>query len=341
MPVVPFDPARARPRGQARPPKLPAPPTSAAPPRAPGIAGRSGAAARAPCARPVPRGARSLPPGCRAGTAMAPSTADGRAAAARSNTRWSSEPAGGVMMPAHVPPPTPRLAINLSPARRDARAVDAGPRRRAVRDRRDHAHGDRARRRAACRPKRRRRSRSSPTGSSRCRGCSSRSSWPRRRASSASSGRTPARPGPRWRSPPARCGAMQVVGRDLVSTWTLVTRAGLIVVATASLSLAFRQFLAGPSRAVRAQIVGGAFAGLLAGLGPFAMLGRLVRRRRRRHLRADRRAAERRRRAPRPGAGDRHHPRHARLRPRLPARLQHRARDRRRHARAEISTAVR
>ena len=34
----------------------------------------------------------------------------------RSNAGWSSEPAGGVMMPAHVPLPTPRLAINLSPA---------------------------------------------------------------------------------------------------------------------------------------------------------------------------------------------------------------------------------
>ena len=74
----------------------------------------------------------------------------------------------------------------------------------------------------------------------------------------------------------AACAAMQVVGRDLVSTWTLVTRAGLIVVATASLSLAFRQFLAGPSRSVRARIVGGSFAGLLAGLGPLAMLGRLT-----------------------------------------------------------------
>jgi hypothetical protein len=85
--------------------------------------------------------------------------------------------------------------------------------------------------------------------------------------------------GPAWATlafAAAACGAMQVVGRDLVSTWTLITRAGLIVVATASLSLAFRQFLAGPSRTVRAQIVGGAFAGLLAGLGPFAMLGRLT-----------------------------------------------------------------
>jgi hypothetical protein len=83
--------------------------------------------------------------------------------------------------------------------------------------------------------------------------------------------------GPAWATlafAAAACGAMQVVGRDLVSTWTLVTRAGLIVVATASLSLAFRQFLAGPSSRVRAHIVAGAFAGLLAGLGPFAMLGR-------------------------------------------------------------------
>ena len=69
---------------------------------------------------------------------------------------------------------------------------------------------------------------------------------------------------------------MQVVGRDLVSTWTLVTRAGLIVVSTLSLSLAFRQFLAGPSRMVRAEIVVGVFAGLLGGLGPFAMLGRFT-----------------------------------------------------------------
>jgi hypothetical protein len=84
--------------------------------------------------------------------------------------------------------------------------------------------------------------------------------------------------GPAWATlalAAAVCGAMQVVGRDLVSTWTLVTRAGLIVVTTVSLSLAFRQFLAGPSKAVRGRIVGGAFAGLLAGLGPFAMLGRL------------------------------------------------------------------
>jgi hypothetical protein len=84
--------------------------------------------------------------------------------------------------------------------------------------------------------------------------------------------------GPAWATlafAAAACAAMQVVGRDLVSTWTLVTRAGLIVVASASLSLAFRQFLAGPSRAVRTQIVSGTFAGLLAGLGPFAMLGRL------------------------------------------------------------------
>ena len=82
--------------------------------------------------------------------------------------------------------------------------------------------------------------------------------------------------GPAWATlafAAAACAAMQVVGRDLVSTWTLVTRAGLIVVATASLSLAFRQFLAGPSKQIRLQIVGGAFGGLLAGLGPFALLG--------------------------------------------------------------------
>jgi hypothetical protein len=82
--------------------------------------------------------------------------------------------------------------------------------------------------------------------------------------------------GPAWATlafGAAVCAAMQVVGRDLVSTWTLVTRAGLIVVATASLSLGFRQFLAGPSRTVRAQIVGGVFVGLLGGLGPFALFG--------------------------------------------------------------------
>jgi hypothetical protein len=44
-------------------------------------------------------------------------------------------------------------------------------------------------------------------------------------------------------------------------------------VAAAALSLAFRQFLSGPSQRIRLQIVGGAFGGLLAGLGPFAMLG--------------------------------------------------------------------
>ena len=85
--------------------------------------------------------------------------------------------------------------------------------------------------------------------------------------------------GPAWATlafAAAACAAMQVVGRDLVSTWTLVTRAGLIVVSTLSLSLAFRQFLAGPSRLVRAEIVVGVFAGLLGGLGPFAMLGRFA-----------------------------------------------------------------
>ena len=82
--------------------------------------------------------------------------------------------------------------------------------------------------------------------------------------------------GPAWATlafTAAACGAMQVVGRDLMSTFTLVARAGLILVAAAALSLAFRQFLSGPSKRIRLQIVGGAFGGLLAGLGPFAMLG--------------------------------------------------------------------
>jgi hypothetical protein len=85
--------------------------------------------------------------------------------------------------------------------------------------------------------------------------------------------------GPAWATlafAAAVCGGMQVVGRDLVSTWTLVTRAGLILVATAALSVAFRQFLGGPSKRVRLQIVGGTFAGLIGGLGPFAMLGRFT-----------------------------------------------------------------
>ena len=47
------------------------------------------------------------------------------------------------MMPAHVPPPTPRLAINLSPSGRHPGALDAGAGRRAVGDGRHHADGHR------------------------------------------------------------------------------------------------------------------------------------------------------------------------------------------------------
>ena len=116
MPVVPFDPARARPRGQARPPKLPAPATSAMPPRAPGMS--AGAALPPGAVRPVlpPTGTRPLLSGAAAGTAKAPLPPAGVVPPPRTNTRWSSEPAGGVMMPTHAPPPTPRLAINLSPS---------------------------------------------------------------------------------------------------------------------------------------------------------------------------------------------------------------------------------
>src|SRR5688572_30272786 len=114
MPVVPFDPARARPRGQARPPKLPAPQTAAMPPRVPGTP--AGAALPPGTVRPgPPAGTRPGTPGVSAGAAKAPSTATS-ALPPRYQPLWSSEPAGGVMMPAHVPPATPRLAINLSPA---------------------------------------------------------------------------------------------------------------------------------------------------------------------------------------------------------------------------------
>src|SRR4051812_21621075 len=106
MPVVPFDPARARPRGQARPPKPPVAQTAAMTPRAPGT----------PAGAALPPGAmRPQAPGVAAGAAKAPSTATS-APPPRTQPLWSSEPAGGVMMPAHVPPAPPRLAINLSPA---------------------------------------------------------------------------------------------------------------------------------------------------------------------------------------------------------------------------------
>ena len=326
MPVVPFDPARARPRGQARPPKLPAPPTSAMPPRAPGTP--AGAALPPGAVRPAPpalgaavdaRRVRPARPRRRrpAASALPP----------RSQPLWSSEPAGGVMMPAHVPPAPPRLAINLSPAAATRAlsmlglgvalsatvattltVIAASPGGLPT---------------------------ETPAAIAQLTNWLVSVPWLFVAVVLAASSRVErvVRPdaGPAWATlafAAAACAAMQVVGRDLVSTWTLVTRAGLIVVATVSLSLAFRQFLAGPSRTVRAQIVGGVFAGLLGGLGPFAMLGRLPGVAGAATFAPHRRAAERRRRAPRPRPRHRHDPRDAGLRPRLPARLQHRARNR-------------
>jgi hypothetical protein len=69
---------------------------------------------------------------------------------------------------------------------------------------------------------------------------------------------------------------LHVVGRDLVTSLTLVARAGLIAVAVAALSLLFRQFFQGPSTLVRRQMALGVFGGLLVGVGPFAMLGALL-----------------------------------------------------------------
>ncbi|MEO5823178.1 MAG: hypothetical protein ABIT71_21960 [Vicinamibacteraceae bacterium] len=194
---------------------------------------------------------------------------------ARSTTRWSSEPAGGVMMPAHVPPPTPRLAINLSPAAATRAlsmlglgvalsatvattltVITASPGGLPT---------------------------ETPAAIAQLTNWLVSVPWLFVAVVLAASSRVErvVRPemGPAWATlafAAAACGAMQVVGRDLVSTWTLVTRAGLIVVATASLSLAFRQFLAGPSQTVRTHIVASVFGGLLAGLGPFTMLGRFT-----------------------------------------------------------------
>jgi hypothetical protein len=188
--------------------------------------------------------------------------------------RWSSEPAGGVVVPATTPLPTPRLAVNLSPAgatrvlamfglgvacsaavATTLTVVAAQP-------------GVIAPETAAAIGRLTNWLVSVP--------------WLFVAVVLAASARVErlVRPevGPAWATlafAAAACGAMQVVGRDLVSTWMLVTRAGLIVVASAALSVAFRQFLGGPSKMVRAQIVAGAFGGLLAGLGPFAMLGRM------------------------------------------------------------------
>ncbi len=66
---------------------------------------------------------------------------------------------------------------------------------------------------------------------------------------------------------------LQVIGRDAVPSWTLATRAGMLLVGAAALSVLFVDFFTGPSAPVRAQIVGGVCGGLVAGLGPFAMAG--------------------------------------------------------------------
>ena len=280
MPVVPFDPARARPRGQARPPRLPAPHTSTMPPRAPGTpAGAAlppGAVVRETAgARTLPpASARPVTPGVSAGTAKAPSTASS-ALPPRSQPLWSSEPAGGVRMPAQVPPAAPRLAINLSPAAATralamlglgvALSATVATTLTVIATAPDGLPTE------------------TPAAIAQLTNWLVSVPWLFVAVVLAASSRVERvvwpDAGPAWATlafAAAACAAMQVVGRDLVSTWTLVTRAGLIVVTTVSLSLAFRQFLAGPSRSVRAQIVGGVFAGLLGGLGPFAMLGRFT-----------------------------------------------------------------
>ncbi len=272
MPIVPFDPTRTRPRGQARPPRLPAPPTSSMPPRATALP--AGAALPPGAVRPPGSPAtRAGLPGSPAGAAMAPSTRAG-ALPPPPTSRWSSEPAGGVMMPAHVPPPTPRLAINLSPAAatRALSMLGLGVALSAT-----VATTLTVIASAPGGPPT-----ETPAAIAQLTNWLASVPWLFVAVVLAASSRVErlVRPemGAAWSMlacAAAACGAMQVVGRDLVSTWTLLTRAGLIVVATVSLSLAFRQFLAGPSRAVRAQIVGGVFGGLLAGLGPFAMLARL------------------------------------------------------------------
>ena len=273
MPVVPFDPARARPRGQARPPKLPAPQTAAMPPRAPGTP--AGAALPPGAVGPIPPvGARPLTSSVAAGTAKAPSTATS-ALPPRSQRQWSSEPAGGVMMPAHVPPAPPRLAINLSPA--------AATRALAMLGLGVALSATVATTLAVIAASPEGLPTETPAAIVQFTNWLVSVPWLFVAVVLAASSRVErvVRPGagPAWATlafAAAACAAMQVVGRDLVSTWTLVTRAGLIVVSTLSLSLAVRQFLAGPSKLVRAEIVVGVFAGLLGGLGPFAMLGRLA-----------------------------------------------------------------
>jgi hypothetical protein len=203
---------------------------------------------------------------------MAPATAS-TVMPPRSTTRWSSEPAGGVMMPAHAPPPAPRLAINLSPAAaaRTLALLGLGVALCATVATTLAVIAADA---PAELPS------GTPAAIAQLTNWLVSVPWLFVAVVLAASSRVErvVRPeiGPAWATlafAAAACAAMQVVGRDLVSTWTLVTRAGLIVVAAASLSLAFRPFLAGPSVAVRARIVSGTFGGLLAGLGPFSLLG--------------------------------------------------------------------
>ena len=243
------------------------------PPRAPGTP--AGAALPPGAVRLTPPGkARLVTPSVSTGTAMALSTATSTLPP-RSQAQWSSEPAGGVTMSAHVPPAPPRLAINLSPA--------AATRALAMLGLGVALSATVATTLTVVATSPAGLPTETPTAIGQLTNWLVSVPWLFVAVVLAASSRVErvVRPGagPAWATlafAAAACAAMQVVGRDLVSTWTLVTRAGLIVVSTASLSLVFRQFLTGPSRTVRAQIVGGVFAGLLGGLGPFAMLGRFT-----------------------------------------------------------------
>lgn len=70
--------------------------------------------------------------------------------------------------------------------------------------------------------------------------------------------------------------AFQVVGRDVVATFTLPVRAGLVLVLVAGISVVFRHFFDVSSAYVRARIAAGVVGGLLVGLGPFRMLGGML-----------------------------------------------------------------
>jgi len=190
--------------------------------------------------------------------------------------RLSADMAAGVMMPAHVPPAPPRLAINLSPsaATRVLSMLGLGVALTAtfattlalVASTQPHGLSD-----------------ATPMAITQLTNWLVSVPWLFLAVVLGASSRIErmVRPeiGPAWATlafAAAASGAMQVVGRDLVSTFTLIARAGLILVALAALSVAFRQFLSGPSRIVRLRIVGGALGGLVAGLGPFAMVGAMT-----------------------------------------------------------------